>query len=226
MRRRAAAALAMSLFLTSCTGTTGGTADPRPPTPRPPVGAAALDALLLSAGDINSVMGTSAMTPNDPFAEMHDYRNLLPNLNCLGIWDIGEVAIYGGSGWNTMRGQELRQPNTDNWDALVVQAVVSFPSADAAQKFYTASSDRWSKCSNHRVNMTYGDHPRTAWAFGDLTKTDTEMTMPVTRGGGDRSCQRVLAVTSNVIIDVAACSAAITGQAATIVNKIQSKIPA
>jgi hypothetical protein len=214
----------MSLFLTSCTVTTGGIADTRRPASRPPITASTLGGLLLSAGDINSVMATSAMTPNDPFTAMRDHRDLLPNLNCLGIWEVGEVAVYGGSGWTAMRGQVLRQPNTDEWDALVVQAVVSFASADAAQKFYAASSDRWSKCSNHRVNMTDNDHPRTALTFGDLTKTATELTMPLTLGGG-RSCQRALAVTSNVIIDVAACNAAISGQAATIVDKIQSKIP-
>jgi hypothetical protein len=54
--------------------------------------------------------------------------------------------------------------------------------------------------------------------------------MPVTRGVGNqtRSCQRVLAIASNVIVDVQACkpqqSTAVT-QAAEIADRIESKLP-
>jgi hypothetical protein len=226
MCRHAAAALAMALFLTSCAGSSGGNAEAPRPTTRSPVPKSALDGMLLSAGDINTVMGTTAITPTDPFLTMDDHRNLLPNLNCLGIWQVGERAIYESSGWGAIRGQVLRQPNTDRWDALVVQAAVTFPSADAAQKFYAASSDRWSKCTNHRVNMTLNGQPQPTLTFGNLTKTGTELTMPVTRGAGDRTCQRALSVTNNVVLDVAACGTSVTNQAAAIVNAIQSKIPA
>ena len=122
------------------------------------------------------------------------------------------------------RGQDLRQPDTDTWDAMVVQAVVSYPAADAARAFFSESADRWSKCTNHHVNMTVNDQPQRKLFFGNLTKTDTELSMPVTRGQNERSCQRVLSVVSNIILDVAACNHDATDQAASIAQKIKDRV--
>ena len=219
----AAVAVSVIAAVAGCSG--GGAATH--PSPAKPVPTWALDGLLLNAGDINAILGTTAMTPSQSFNQMRDHSNLLPNLNCLGIWDIGEKAIYGSSGFTAVRGQALRQPDTAQWDHFVVEAVVSFASAAPAQAFFRQSADRWSHCSNHHVNMTENDHPFTAWTFGNLSVSATEITMPLTRGGDPgRPCQRSLAVDSNVIIDVATCGQGVTDQASSIVDKIRSRIPA
>jgi PknH-like extracellular domain len=224
MRRHAAAMLALGLFLTACTGGAGGAAGTSRTTAAL-IPASALEGALVSTGDINSIMGTNGMTVTDVLNDMGDHSILLPNVNCLGIWEVGEKRIYRDSGWTAMRGQVLRQPDTENYDFLVIQAVVLFPSPDAAKGFFNASGDRWSKCTNHKVNMSVnGAH--TTWFFGDLKRTDSELTMPVTRGAVERSCQRALSVINNVAIDVAACSAAASDQAGRMVDKIRSKIPA
>ncbi len=223
MLRHAIVALMVGIIVAGCSG--GGTA-PRLSTPTP-VPTSALDGLLLDVDAINAVMGTTGMTPDQPFNEMRDHSILMPNLNCLGIWEIGEKAIYGPSRFAAVRGQAMREPHTDAWDSRVEEAVVSFLSANAANKFYEESSDRWSKCTNHTVNLTVNGHPRTTYSFGGLTKTGDELTMPMSRTGYDgRSCQRSLALDNNVIIDVAACSQAVTNQAHSIVDKIRSRIPA
>jgi hypothetical protein len=230
--RYAVAALAVGIALAGCSGgarlaerpSNSGVAHRSAPKPVP---MSALDGLVVGADDIDAVMGTTGMTPHPPFRQMADHRNLMPNLNCLGIWQIGESAIYGTSNFAAVRGQLLREPDDGDWNSLVIQAVVSYLSADAAQKFFAASSDRWSRCSNHRVNITYTGYPQTAWSFGTLTKTDTELTMPLTRSrNGGRACQRALAVDDNVIVDVAACAQTITDQASRIVDEIRSRIPA
>jgi hypothetical protein len=221
MRRQAIAVLVAGLLLAACTSRS---------TTHAPIPASALDGMLLSATDVNSVMGATAMRVSDALTDMSDHSNLLPNVNCLGIWDIGEKKVYDGSGWTAIRGQALRQPDTGDWDSLVIQAVVVFPSADAAKKFLTTSADRWSKCSNnHTVNMHIND-VLTVWVFGDFGRTDTQLSMHVTRGAGEsageRQCQRVLSVTNNVIVEVAACASAVADQAATLASKIASKAPA
>jgi hypothetical protein len=191
------------------------------------VPATALDGLLLSAVAINDVMGTTDMVANPPFTNLGQHSNLLPNKNCLGIWEVGEAVIYGGdSSPSGFRGQDLQQPATGAWDDRVVQAVASYPGTDAARAFFAASTDRWSKCTNHRVNMTLNDKQLPSLWFGNLTKTDTELAIPVIEGEGEsqRSCQRVLAVANNVIIDVAACSRNATDQAATIAGKIKERL--
>ena len=216
---RAATVLALVAVLAACSNSTQNHTSPTSTVPT-----SALDGLLLSAGDIDTVMGTHGMVAHQPFTNLAQRSNLLPNKNCLGIWQVGEAAIYDGSSLTAFRGQDLRQPDTDTWDALVVQAVVSYPAADAARAFFSESADRWSKCTNHHVNMTVNDQPQPKLFFGNLTKTDTELSMPVTRGENERSCQRVLSVVSNIIVDVAACNHDATDQAATIAQKIKDRV--
>jgi serine/threonine-protein kinase len=219
-------ALALSFVLAGCAGGAAAGAS-QPPKAVPD---SALDGLLLSAGDVNAVMGTAALTAHPVATQMGDHRNLLPNLNCLGVWQVNEAPIYDPSHWKSLRQQLFRSPDIDQWDSLVVQSVVSYRTADAAREFFAQSADRWSKCTNHHVNIRLNDQPLPAWLSGDLTKSDTELSMPFTRGSGDqtRSCQRALAVAANVILDVQACKpsqpTAVT-QATAIADEIASKLP-
>jgi hypothetical protein len=201
------------------------------PPPKPPelVPAKALDAALLTVGEVDSAMGTTGMVAHPRIDAMSDHRNLLPNLNCLGIWQVNEAGVYGKDGWIALRQELLRSPDTDNWQYLVVQSVVNYPSTDAARSFFTQSSDRWSKCTDHNVNITLNDKPLPKWRSGALTKTDTELAIPFTRGDavGVASCQRVLKVENNVIVDVQACTrdADPAAKAATVADQIAAKLP-
>lgn len=222
MLRGAVAVLAAGIAMAGCSS--GATSTHPSSTPKP-VSTSALDGLLPNVGDVSTVMGT-AMTPHRSFSQTSDHRDLLPNLNCLSIWQIGETSIYGPSNFTAIRGQVLRAPDSDIWNSLVIQAVTSYASADAAKKFFADSADRWSKCSNHKVNMMATSQGQTTFVFGALTKTDTELTMPVNSSGpGGRACQRAFAVDNNVIIDVAACGLTIGDQANSIVSKIEANIP-
>jgi PknH-like protein len=223
---RVIGALALSFVLAGCAGGAASGASQPPKT----VPDSALDGLLLSAADVNDVMGTTAMTPHPAVTQMGDHRNLLPNLNCLGVWQVNEAPIYDPSNWKSLRQQLFRAPDTDQWDTLVVQSAVSYRTADAAREFFTQSADRWSKCTNHHVNIRLNDQPLPAWLSGDLTKSDTELSLPFTRGTGNqtRSCQRVLSVAANVILDIQACKPpqpTDVTQAAAIAGEIESKLP-
>lgn len=221
MFRHAVALLAAAIAVAGCSSSATTT---QPSTPKP-VPTSALDGLFPTIGDVNAVMGTT-MTPHESFTATRDHRDLLPNLNCLGIWEVGEKAIYDPSGFSAIRGQVLRDPDTGNWNSLVVQAVVSYPAAGAANKFFADSADRWSHCTNHVVNMTQTGRSQITLTFGSLTKTDTELTMIMSSGDGGASCQRALAVNNNIIIDISACGHTISDQANSIVSKIESRIPA
>ncbi len=220
MPRYAAAALALVVVLAGCTG------KPKAAPPPPPVTAAALDTVLLSAGDVDAVMA-APMTAHPANSEMADHRDLLRNRSCLAIWQPTEAVIYDGAGWTAVRRQVLRAPDSDDWTDRVVQSVVRFPTRAAAGAFFTESADRWSKCTNHRLNITINDQPQPSWKSGDLNKTDARITIPVTRGDGAeaRVCQRVLAVDNNVIIDADACSQHPRGQGGDLVEKIEAKLP-
>jgi hypothetical protein len=219
-------ALALSSVLAGCAGgsVSGASAPPKL------VPDNALTASLLSADELNTIMGTSGMTPHTPVSQMGDHRNLLPNLNCLGVWQVNEAPIYESSHWKSVRQQLVRVPDTDQWNSLVVQSVVSYRTADAAREFLTESTERWSKCANHTLNIQLNGQVLPKWVSGDLTKTDTRLALPYTRGAGDdtRSCQRVLSLTANLILDIQACTpqqqAPIT-KAGDIADKIEAKLP-
>ena len=99
--RRAIGVLALSLALAGC-GTAASTGASHAPKPVPDSG---LDSLLLTVADVNAVMGTSAMKPHQVVTQMADHRNLLPNLNCLGVWQVNEGPIYDPSHWKSLRQQ-------------------------------------------------------------------------------------------------------------------------
>lgn len=91
------------------------------------------------------------------------------------------------------------------------------------------SADRWSKCTNHHVNITLNGEPLPKWTSGDLTKTDSELTLPFTRvnGAQTRACQRALAVAANLVMDIQACKPAGSSvtQAADVVDQIKAAMP-
>ena len=142
-------AFALSLALAGCSGgTTSGASSPPKPVPD-----SALDGLLLSVDEVNGIMGTTGMQQHATVRQMADHRNMLPNLDCLGVWQVNEAPVYDSSHWKSVRQKLFRVPDTDAWDSLLVQSVVSYRTADGADEFFTQSADRWSRCTNHNVNI-------------------------------------------------------------------------
>jgi hypothetical protein len=189
---------------------------------------------LVSVADVNRVMGTTAMAPHPVTDTMADDRALLPNLNCLGVWQPDQAAIYGApgepNGWSAVARQTLRTPDAEEWSSQVHQSLVSYPSVDAAQRFFDQSAERWSKCVNHRVNITLNDKPMPKWLSGDLSRAEGQLAMPIAMGMGaeNRVCQRVLSIHSNVIIDVETCRppVPVVTSASEIAARIQRSLPA
>src|ERR1700750_1300497 len=110
VRRCAIGMLTLGFALVGCSHNAPATAPP----PKL-VESGALQGMLLSPKDIDQVMGTTGMTPHSLVTQMGDHRNLLPNLNCLGVWQVDEVAVYGASGWNALQQVMMRSPDIDQW---------------------------------------------------------------------------------------------------------------
>ena len=216
---------ALSVVLAGCGGQAGSSA----PAAVKLVPDTSLTASLLKADELNAVMGTSGMTPHTPVSQMDDNRNLLPNLNCLGVWQVNQAPIYESSHWKSVRRQLVRAPDNDQWNFLVVQSIVSYRTADGAREFLTESADRWAKCTHHTLNIQLNGQALPKWVSGALTKTDTELAIPYTRGEGDqaRSCQHALSLVANVILDIQACKPqqqSPIGDAVAIADKIAAKL--
>jgi hypothetical protein len=166
----------------------------------PPVAAGVLDGLLLSPAEINSAMGTTGIRVNGTSTVMFDDSVNIPDKNCR-FFEPAETSVYGGSGWIAMRSQYLRG------SVEVRQAVVSFPSANDAARFFSASTQRWPACSNRQFNYIYPGHPDNVVRVAPIAITNgTLSTTDTLEGGSGWACQRALTVRNNVAIDVKACS--------------------
>jgi serine/threonine-protein kinase len=210
-RRQLTVALALAsacIFIASCSGT-----------PRT-VAADDLDGLLLSPAEIEIAMNANGITVNGTSTEMSDDSANIPDQDCRFIDAPAEAPVYNGSGWRAVRSRYL---NDVDWAHQVWQAVVSFPSANDAARFFGASVQRWPACSNrlyHYINDP--GQPDTVWTVGPVVKISG--TLSATRGGEGGACQRALTVSNNIAIDVAACPNNPGNTAVKIADQIAAKV--
>jgi hypothetical protein len=220
-RRQLTVALALvsaCIFVASCSGT-----------PRP-VAADALDGLLLSPAEIEIAMNANGITVDGTSTEMSVDSANIPDQDCRFIAAPAETSVYNGSGWIAMRSQHLGEPG-DDFAHQVWQAVVSFPSANDAARFFSASVQRWPACSNrqyHYINdpgqyINDPGQPDVVFMVGPIVKISD--TLSTTREGGEEgACQRALTVSNNIAIDVAACPNNPGNTAVKIADQIAAKV--
>jgi serine/threonine kinase PknH len=183
------------MFIASCSSTP----------PPPPVAAEVLDGLLLSPAEINTAMGATGITVSGTSTDMSDDSANVPDKDCRFLYS-AETSVYNGSGWTGMRSQDLHEPG-DDYDHEVWQAVVSFPAANDAARFFSASAQRWPACSNRQFHYIAPGQPDKVWTVGPIANTNgTLSTTETLENGYGWACQRALTVRNNVAIDVMACS--------------------
>ena len=140
----------------ACSGPNQKTPTPPATSPAgsPPVTEAAMWGLLLSPADINTAMHSTGMTIAGQINQMWDDSAEVPDKDCRFADGPAEAPVYAGSGWTAVRGGSLQQPGHFTHFAGLV--VVSFPSADDAAAFFTASSERWPACANRQYTLSSG----------------------------------------------------------------------
>jgi hypothetical protein len=179
-----------------------------------------LDTLMLSAAQINSLMGATEMTVVRKHVSMSDDRATMRPKECLSIDGAVQAQVYADSGFTAIRGQALNDGNS--FTHYAEQAVVLFPTAKQARVFYIASGLRWPAC-RHYTHTQSG----TEWTVGPVSDADgalsTIATQQQARTGG-WSCGRALAVKNNVIVDVNTCGANPANSAVDIANQIVAKV--
>ena len=147
------------------------------------------------ADEVNSIMGTSGMTPHTPVVADGRHRNLLPNLNCLGVWQVNEARstspVIGSRCASSCFGH--RTPTSGTTWSCSRSSPTAPPTRPATSSPSRRTDGRSAPTTTSTSRSTASRCPK--WRSGDLTKTDTRLAMPYTRANGDqtRSCQRVLA---------------------------------
>jgi hypothetical protein len=163
----------------------------------PPVATDVLDRLLLSPAEINTAIGATGMLVIGTGAAMSDNSANIPDKDCRFNLS-AQASVYDGSGWIAARNQYLSDSSHEVW-----QAVVSFPSANDAARFFTASAQRWQACSMRQFHYINPGQPDKVWTVGPIAITNgTLSTTDTLEGRSGFTDQRALAVSNNVAIDV------------------------
>jgi len=237
MTRHPSALVALACLVAGCSTTVGGAATTAP-TP-PLVGAESLDAALLPATEVGAALGDDDLvvtrevdSPWDDgasFAARSVDEPGVARLDCLAIVGAAQRDVYADAGWTDLRGQILREPpNAPEWSHFAVQAVVLFPTAEAAADFYATARRSWAGCAQRQLAYAQQLAPDQVWSVGPVSTDNDVLTVSRSQRGPQRWwCQRALRVHSNVAADVEACSLdRPTAAAAAIAHAIGDRLPA
>jgi hypothetical protein len=245
------AVAAIGLLVAACGGndqsgpaTTTKTTTTTTTTPtRPPVAPAALPNLLLSPAEIDSVLGltgTTSKQKNDKLFDGNELKQMMPAGwqfpdECLYAFGPAAASVYAGSGNTAVSADDdsaALPPGSNDKDPTVTQAVVLFPSANEANAFFTASSQRWPACANRQVTPPANpDNLIVDFKVGPVSNANATLTTTLNvnmnnpaPGGAPItvSCQRALTVRNNVAIDVNGCNKA--DLAINVVSQIAGKV--
>lgn len=227
--RLPALAAMLCLAVSGCTATTAGNAMSAVVAVQPLATADTLPTLLLPAGDVGAALSSDDVVVTSDVTKAWNDSARLSNVNCLAIAGAAQQSVYAESGSTAVHGQVLRDPpTTPAWSHYAVQAVVLFPTAQAAADFFTASEQQWAGCANRRLNYPQPLGPEQVWLVGRTSTEHDVLAVSRVQESPERwACQRALTVHSNVAVDVEACSLeGPTSAASVIAGQIAGRLPA
>jgi hypothetical protein len=201
--RLCCAVLAIAAAATAgCTTTVAGHHEP---------GAAArqatdLNALLLTAEEIDSAMNATGMAVDTTMSTLVDDSSYTTPEHCLAVSSIGEEHVYAGSNWSAVRMQSLHEPGED-YAHLAHQSVVEFPTGADAAAFYAKSVSLWRACAP--ASYTYGagaGQQDVTWHVGQVDDNAGMLIASKSQQGEAWLCLRALTTAAAVVVDILTCS--------------------
>jgi len=206
------------------TGDSGGGTTPTSTSPPPkPIAEDRLAGLLLTNPELNTAMGSSTMQAGKPITAMDTSPVTLSSPECQGALYTSQEPTYSGTGYTAISGLISSEPG-DNYEHLVDESVVSFPSADKATAFVQSSVDKWKACASKTITIT-SNGKTYRWTFSSFNGNTPNIWMTRTQEGADGwACQRALSVANNVVVDINACGYKINNQGSQIADQIVKKI--
>jgi serine/threonine kinase PknH len=193
---------------------------PRSPQPQsPPSPPSALNGLLLSVEQINTAMGTTGMSSVGTMSAMPDNSSFVSDQACLPLSAAVQAKAYADSGYSAVHAQVVAKPQQNTVD----QAVVSFPSAQNATSFFTASTQSWQACANRQFTLAANGNSQQQ-TVGPVSNTNGMLSATVTPANSPGVCERALTVANNVAVDVTTCMGP-QGAAVNIAHQIAAKVP-
>ncbi|MCV7007968.1 serine/threonine-protein kinase PknH/PknJ [Mycobacterium gordonae] len=195
--------------------TTSSAAPPPPPRLFP---ASAVDTVLLTPTEINTLVAVGTLDPllqvRQTTYGMLNNSNLVTPQECAGVIFTGERAVFADTGFVAMRNQTLEPPGgaySATGLTQVQQSVVAYPTPEQAQTVLTSSQRQWRSCASGRVRLgTVGQNGENNLTFdlGPVQLHGDVLAVPMvanSQESGGGACQQALAVRANVVVAVRAC---------------------
>lgn len=192
-------------------------------TPAALVPNSALTGLLLPTAEVAEIGGVPELVLQRTLTAIQDDSSSAVDLvECVSPFMPAQYMAYRLADWRAAVEQFLLPPTGSG--SIFVQAVVAFPSTDAAETFTRDERLTWSQCAGRTLTATNNGVAIPA-TFGPLQSVDDNtFAIPVKRPQGF-DCQRALGVRNNVVIDVMACRIGVVNQGVDLLQKIALKIP-
>jgi serine/threonine kinase PknH len=186
-----------------------------------PVTGGRVDAVLLGAQDIGTILGDPNMESAEHGDQLRPQQGTLSNPECLGAFEPLQESVYRSFGPTAMRSDVLHTAGNDPAHR-VVEAVASFESAEKARAFVEASAEKWRTCAGQNVTLTAANGKVNEWSIGNVTGAAPKIAQIRTQPDG-RACQHVLSAVSDVVIDVQACGADINDGAGRMAEQMATR---
>ncbi|WP_078307797.1 MULTISPECIES: sensor domain-containing protein [unclassified Mycobacterium] len=164
-----------------------------------------LDELLVTPAQAAVLLGVSGMELSASSDILLDDSACLADRDCLAAFTPAQLSAYGHCGWTGMRIHTLTEnaggrPGTTA--AQIIEAVIDFPSAEAAASMQRAQAQLWAAAVGRSVTYRHGEQ-LSSWVFGPLSNTGEMLTIRRTQeDGGGWTAQRALTVRGTVVVDV------------------------
>ena len=207
--------------------TSTSTTPPPPPTPAP-VAAAQLPGLLPTLDELKTITDNPQLIegPNSTGVAVPDpSQQVYEPADCASSFSAGAPPAYEGTGYRKFHGASQAQSPTPS--LMLGESVVTFDTAEAAQRALANYVEQWRRCANTQfVWKMIAQGQQAAFTLGE----------PVDAGGGVTSLRnvndnspvtvtRAIAAKNNVLVDVQIMGSNLAEQNVTIAKRILERIP-
>ncbi len=222
-------ALLVGVFALGRASDDGNSTQASPAAPSEPlVEPGSVSRLLLSDAKLSSIMGVPmrlGASTNQPV----DYSRKITSTECAAAYGPIAQSSYAGGGYTALEANVYTAANPDpqRGTASVQQAVVAYPSVDAAKSARDRQVDEWRACQNRSaIRQVDPNDPSAEVKFADVVVTDDGVALIAqTVGPSGVACDRGLGVKNNVVVDSIVCqSDSATKQVLDLVRDITAEV--
>jgi hypothetical protein len=188
-----------------------------PPTPPGLFPSSAIDTVLLTPTEINTLVGGAS----DPLIQikktthgMLNDTNLVSPPACVGVVFTAERDVFASTGFMVMEDQSLESPPssmTTTMPLQVEQTAIVYATPEQAQSVLNYSQRQWETCASGQVSVgTRGQNGENGLTFtlGAVQLANNVLTVPMIANNhesGGSACQQAMGVRANVIVGARSC---------------------